>query len=186
MNQLDDTQKGELIGYAIGKYGVDIFAMGGVFKGLNAIKNLKNANRICNFDAMVISNANKEVLVSSALKHAAKRENYFKNVTIHWERQNKHIPGKHNFEASKGTISIEPPKLEMLVKEHVGKGQKVAGEFGEAGFVERIDFGIIIGEYAPGPNVSPAQFLPTTKGIIKYAKDGKVHVIPSDPSAIIK
>lgn len=185
-DQLNDTQKGELIGYAIGKYGVDIFAMGGVFKGLNAIKNLRNANRMCNLDAMVISNANKEVLVSSAIKHAAERENYFKNISIHWGRQNKHIPGKHNFDVSKGKISIEPQKLEMLVKKHVGKGQKVAGEFGEAGFVERVDFGITIGEYAPGPNVNPEQFLPTTKGIIKYAKDGKVHVIPSDPNAIIQ
>lgn len=185
-DQLNDSQKGELIGYAIGKYGVDIFAMGGFFKGLNAMKNLRNVNRICNLDAMVISNANKEVLVSSALKHAAERENYFKNISIHWDRQNKHIPGKHNFDVSKGTISIEPQKLEILVKKHVGKGQKVSGEFGEAGFVERVDFGTIIGKYATGPNVSPAQFLPTTKGIIKYAKDGKVHVIPSDPSAIIK
>lgn len=186
-DQLNDVQKGELIGYAIGKYGVDIFAIGGgVYTGFNAIKNLRNANRICNLEAMIISNTNKEALGSLALKHAAAREKYLRNIKIHWDRQNKHIPGKHNFERSKGIISIEPKKLEMLVKECVGKGQKVAGEFGEAGFVERVDFGTIIGEYAPGPNVSPEKFLPTTKGIIKYANDGKVHVIPSDPSALIK
>ncbi|MDP1880128.1 MAG: polymorphic toxin type 50 domain-containing protein [Parachlamydiaceae bacterium] len=185
-DQLNDTQKGELIGYAIGKYGVEIFATGGILKGVTALKNLKNANRICNLEAMVVSNANKEAILSSALKHAAERENYLKNVKIHWDMQNKHIPGKHNFEKGKGIISIEPHKLETLVKEHVGKGQKVAGEFGKTGFVERVDFKTYIGKYAPGPNIDSIQYKPTTKGIIKYSKDGKVHVIPSDPNAIIK
>jgi hypothetical protein len=196
-DHLNDNEKGELIGHTIGKYGVEIFAgglvIGGTIKGgkvlvngTSAYRKLKNVNRACNLEAMTISSVNKEKIVAESLKHAAERENYFKNVKIHWDKQNKHIPGKHNFEQGKGIISIEQQKLEMLVKEHVGKGQRIFGEFGETGFVERVDFGTIIGQYAPGPNLDPTQYLPTTKGIIKYAKDGKVHVIPSDPNAIIK
>ena len=117
-DHLSDSEKGELIGHTIGKYGVEIFAggfvIGGAIKGgkvlvngASAYRKLKNVNRACNLEAMTISSANKEKIVAESLKHAAARENYFKNVKIHWDKQNKHIIGKHNFLPGRGTIRVQ-------------------------------------------------------------------------------
>ncbi|WP_195155583.1 polymorphic toxin type 50 domain-containing protein [Candidatus Protochlamydia phocaeensis] len=113
------------------------------------------------------------------------RENYFKNVRIQWDKQNKPIPGKHNFLQGRGTLTMEPNEFETLTKKYVGKGQRVEGSFGEAGYVERVEFGKIIGEYAEKIN-EKIKYTPPSKGRIKYAKDGTFHVIPSNPEAIIK
>ena len=153
------------------------------FKGISAFRKLKTANQICNLEAMAISNANKEAIVASSLKHASEREAYLKNVKIHWDKQNKHIPGKHNFEVGRGTISIESHELENLVKAHVGKGQKVIGNFGQSGYKERVDFGKIIGEYAQKIEGKPTKYSPTSKGIITHAKDGSVHIYPTNPNS---
>ena len=184
-DQLSDSEKGELIGYTVGKYGVDILAPGALVKGVATFRNLKNANRMCNFEAIVLSQTNKENLIASSIQHSVERENYFKNVKIHWDKQNKHIPGKHNFLHGRGTITLEPNDFETLTKKYVGKGQRVEGSFGDTGYVERLDFGIIIGKYAEKVN-GEIKYTPTSKGIIKYAKDGTFHVIPSNPEAIIK
>jgi hypothetical protein len=54
------------------------------------------------------------------------------------------------------------------------------------GYKERVDFGRVIGEYALKIEGKPTSFYPTTKGIIHYAADGKVHVVPADPGGLIK
>ncbi len=195
-DQLNFHEKGDLFGQAIGKYGIDICLMvggGAVFEeakaaltGASVSKALKEANIACNLEAIAVSEINKEAILSSALKHAAERETYLKNVKIHWDRQNKHIPDKHNFNVGKGTVFLESSELEILIKENVGKGQRIVGEFGTPGYRERIDFGKIIGEYALEVKGQPTMYLPTTKGIIHYAKDGKVHLVPSDPNGVIK
>ncbi len=188
-NQLNETEKGQLIGSIIGKYGVEIFVGGGlckIFKGASALRHLKNANRLCNLEALTLSSVQKEAVITSSLKHAAHRKAYFKKITIHWDRQNKHIPGKHNYEMGKGIITVKEAELEALIKAHAGTGERVIGELGEAGFVERVDFGKVIGEYASKRKGQTTEYLPTSKGIIKYAKDGKVHVIPSEPNAFME
>lgn len=196
-DQLSDQQKGELIGYTIGRYGVEIVA--GTVTGTAAgkgvqytnkvvplFRNLRNANRVCNFEIMLLSEAEKKAIVSSSLAHAAEREVYFKNIKIHWDRQNKHLPGAHNFQTGKGAILIEKSELEALIKEHAGKGQRVAGPILEANFKERVDFGKTIGEYALESKGKPTKYIPTTKDIIHYDKNGSAHVIPSDPFAIME
>src|SRR5207253_2661443 len=100
----------------------------------------------------------------------------------HWDKQNKHIQGKHNFIVGGGRITLDPKDLEMLVKEHLGTGQRVTGELGMQGYKERINFGVIIGEYALKVEGQPIQYIPTSKGIITYAKDGTVHVYPTNPT----
>ncbi len=60
------------------------------------------------------------------------------------------------------------------------------GEFGQAGYKERVDFGKIIGEYALQIEGKPTQYFPTSKGVITYAKDGSAHVYPTDPKATVK
>lgn len=98
-----------------------------------------------------------------------------------WNRQNKHIPGKHNFITGGGIIEIEVLELEILLKNHVGKGQKVAGNFFEPGYRERVDFGINIGKYAKQVEGQTTQYFQTSKGIIVHAKDGYIHVWPAEP-----
>lgn len=114
------------------------------------------------------------------------REKALKEVKIHWDRQNEHISGSHNFEKNKGVIKIGESKLEQLLMEKAGKGQKVIGsEPFTSGYVERVDFGQYIGDFALRLKNGESEFIPTTKGIIKHSKDG-IHVIPSNPEAIIK
>jgi hypothetical protein len=182
-DQLNESEKGELIGYTVGKYGVDLFAGGAVVKSVSTYRKLRTANRICNLESMAISNANKEAIVASSLKHASDREAYLTKVKIHWDKQNKHIPGKHNFEIGRGTILIEPLELENLVKANVGKGQKVIGDFGQAGYKEWVDFGKNIGEYAQKIDEKTIKYSLTSKGIITHAKDGSVHVYPTNPNS---
>ena len=57
-------------------------------------------------------------------------------------------------------------KFEILVKEHVGRGQRVTGEFGMGNYKERVDFGVTIGEYALKIEGQAVQYIPTSKGII--------------------
>ena len=89
------------------------------------------------------------------------------------------MPGSHNYQPE-GTRSIfahnDP---ERLIKEYAGTGQPKGKKVpGEAGYVERVDFGEMIGYYINEKN--PSVKLPTTKGTIRYAKDG-AHIVPSDP-----
>lgn len=179
-DQLSDTEKGTLIGYAIGKYGVDIFAGGAVVKGVSTYRNLRNANRICNLEAMLLSSANKEAVIASSLKHAAERDTYFKNIRIHWDRQNKHIIGAHNYEADKYRSIFIHSDSEKLLKKFSGKGiSKNNFPPGVPGYVERVDFGELIGYYIDKKN--PKVKMPTTKGTIKYSKTG-AHIVPSHPN----
>ena len=172
------------MGHMIGKYGIDLFIGMKGAQYLTKYQNLKNINTCYNLESMLLSQANKEAIIADSLTFSTKRTQYLKNIKIHWDRQNKHIPGKHNFQVGKGRITLKPSELEELIKKRVGTGQRVSGEFGEAGFVERVDFGKIIGEHAIEID-GQTKYIPTTKGIIKYAKDGQVHVIPSNPEAII-
>ncbi|MBA3236861.1 MAG: hypothetical protein H0T62_00735 [Parachlamydiaceae bacterium] len=185
-DQLSQEEKGKLIGHTIGKYGVDIFAGGATLKMISMHRNIKIANRICNLEAMALSKTDKKAIIRLALKHASERETYLKKITIHWGKQNKHIPGSHNFEIGKGIITLERNELEYIIKKYVGTGQRITGEVGTSVYKERIDFGKVIGKYALESTGQPTQYLSTTKGIITHAKNGEVHLWPSDPGAIIK
>ncbi len=95
------------------------------------------------------------------------------------------MPGAHNYQEGKSKITINHTELESLLKENVGKGDRIVGEIGYAGYKERVDFKKIIGEYAVKNIESSTIYSPTTKGIIIYAEDGMIHVHPSHPLAII-
>jgi tetratricopeptide (TPR) repeat protein len=190
-DQLNDSEKGLLMGQTIGKYGVEIFAGSAICQGVNvaaksmqSYRNLRNANRICTLETMAVSKSHRRELVSKSLGHASQRENFLKRTRIHKDKQNKHILGSHNFEEGKGIIHIELAELERMVKEKAGTGQYVTGEFGQAGYKERIDFGKIIGEYALQKEGKTIKYIPTTKGSIIYAKDSSVHVVPAKPDII--
>lgn len=175
-DQFTDREKGQLIGYAIGKYGIDIFGGGAVLKGVAAYRNLRNANRICNLEAMAVSTTNKEAVVTSALKHNAERDAFFKNVKIHWDRQNKHIPGKHNYEPGKSIFEHNNPQ--KLLDDFAGKGRSMSQDLpGNLGYKEAVDFSEHIGVWINKENTLA---LPTTKGTIHYSKNG-AHIVPAHP-----
>ena len=185
--QLSDKEKGKIIGSAIGTYGTDIL-MGSltgvavikgpqlvVNSGMSAFRKLKNINRACNMDAMVVSNANKKAVASSALQHAIKRESYFENIKLEIGKQNKHIAGTHNVDPKKSIFEHSNP--EYLLKKYAGKGRPGRGKIGEPGYQEIVDFEEFIGY-----NVCPATGAktPTTWGKIHYSKDG-AHIVPTMP-----
>lgn len=177
-DQLNDSERGELIGYTVGKYGVDLFAGGAVVKSISTYRTLRNANRICNLESMAISNANKEVIVASSLKHASEREAFFKNVKLEWDKQNKHIVGKHNYEPGKSIIEHADP--ESLITKFAGKGKPINKDLpGNPNYRELIDFGEHIGIWKDKEGLIS---LPTTKGHIHYSKRG-AHIIPAHPDS---
>lgn len=180
---VDDFKRGEFVGYIIGKYGVDIFACAGAVKAISFYRELKKANCLFTFDTAIKSASNKEAILKSASIKKISEKN---PVKIHWDRQNKHIPGSHNFQSEKGIVNIDRNKLEKLLDTKAGRGQKITGsEPYTACYVERVEFGEIIGEFALRLENGEIQYMPTTKGIIKHSRDG-LHVIPSNPKAIIK
>lgn len=185
-NNLNDSERGQAIGYCIGKYGVDIFAGGASLKCIKAAQKLKTANRLANLEALAASEASTEAVTTAAVVHAAERDAFFKNVKIRWNKQNKHIQGKHNFKTDSGIITMQKSEFELLVQNCAGTGQKIVGEVGLYGYKERVDFGCTIGYYAYKVEGQAIEYLPTTKGIITYAKDGTVHIIPSTPVGFIK
>lgn len=180
-DHLSDAEKGNLIGYSIGKYGVDIFAGGTAIKGVMAVKKLKNANRICNLEAMASSQANKEKVIASAVQHASNREFCFKNVRLIHDQQNKHIPGKHNYQPGKSIFEHKDPQ--GLLGKFAGKGKPMNNEMpGIANYREVVDFGEQIGLWK---NKENTLVLPTNKGTIHYSKEG-AHIIPAHPETLTK
>lgn len=178
-DKLSDSEKGELIGYTIGKYGVDIFAGSALCKGVAAYRNLKSANRICNLEAMAVSIAKKEKITAAALKQYSERRKFFDGSRIHWDKQNKHIPGKHNF--LKGGSVFEHKEADRLLKQYAGTGSIGNGTPGASGYKEIVDFKEHIGIWRNEVGLS----LPTTKGKIHYKKNGEAHIVPSHPETKI-
>ncbi|MFN8672285.1 MAG: polymorphic toxin type 50 domain-containing protein [Candidatus Sericytochromatia bacterium] len=98
------------------------------------------------------------------------------NTKIEIGKQEKHIPGKNNFEAGKSEITISVSELQSLVNKYAGKGTlKGKTPLGQPGSKEVVDFGKVIGYHVdPVTGVKT----PTTKGTIHYSKNG-VHVVPA-------
>lgn len=93
-------------------------------------------------------------------------------------QQGKHIPGHPNYVAEKNRSVLTAAPEELL--EHAGSGEQVGKiQVGQAGSKERVDFGKVIGEFI---DESTGQRTPTKNGIIHYAKDGKIHIVPSRPN----
>jgi len=96
--------------------------------------------------------------------------------------KSKHIKGHNNFIETKGEITY--PNVESLVNRFAGKGQPIPNNigYGLPGYRERFDAGEVIGTFikrnTDGTFTAP---VPTTRGIIRYAKDG-VHITPSAPN----
>lgn len=176
-SQLSESEKGQAIGYIIGLYGVDIFAGGAICKGIKAYRNLRNANRLCNLEAMAASQSNKEILIAAALKHSKERDVYFKTVKYNWGDHNKHVPGHNNYDIKRNRSIWNHKDPEGLLKQFAGTGQPLNEAPGYIGYRERIDFKEHIGYFKTLDGVNE---IPTTIGIIHYGKKG-AHIVPARP-----
>ncbi len=173
---LSDGEKGHCIGHCIGKYGVDCFAGGALVKCVSAVKKLRDANRICNLEALTISEPNKKFITATAIKHAEDREAFFRNVKLHHDKQNKHIPGKHNYVKGKSILEHKDP--ERLLKEFAGKGTPLGDRIpGLPDYRERVNFREFIGYHVDEFTEIKT---PTTWGEIRYS-NSSAHIFPAFP-----
>jgi filamentous hemagglutinin len=92
-------------------------------------------------------------------------------------KQGKHVPGHNNY--LPGRSRLTHPEPQALVDRLAGSGQQAGNvQRGAAGFKERVNFGEVIGEYV---DEATGVSSPTTNGIIIYAQDGTVHIVPVRP-----
>jgi hypothetical protein len=180
--KLSEAEKGELIGYTIGKYGTEVFTgalVGGTaYKGAEVLQKLRNANRICNLEVMATSAVSKEIIVSAATEHTICRETYFKTVKYNYNDHNKHIVGHTHYDLDKNRSIWEHKDPEKLLREFAGKGIPHKGTPGASGYRETIDFGEHIGMWISDSGLIKR---PTTRGTIHYGKKG-AHIVPSNPN----
>jgi len=174
---IDDQAKGSYVGHMIGKYGTDIFIGSGSVKAIHYYRNLRRANAIMTLETAAISPKLAQEVLELAAKEEALRYASIRsgNLKIHWDRQGKHIPGRHNYQPGKGIF--EHPDPQRLVNEFAGTGQRLNHEIpGKPGYKERVDFQEYIGIWKNEEGLA----LPTTRGSISYGKDG-THIIPLKP-----
>jgi len=176
-NRLSDVEKAHLTAYTIGKFGVNVFAGSTAVKSFTAYKKMKDANKLCNLEAMALSPANKDLILTSAQKHALKREFFFRDVTLHVDKHNKHIIGKHNYEQGKSIF--EHPDPEKLLNKFAGKGEVCKNRiFGRPDYREKVNFNEFIGFHI---NKTTGVKTTTTWGEIRYTNNGGAHIIPTFP-----
>jgi len=160
-----------------------IIGAGASMKGIKLYREYKRANAAVTIQCCAQSQAKRARVIEEATKRSGARASLFKDgkVEIQWDKQNKHIPGSHNFEPGKSKITISGEELTNDIQLLVGKGERTGDVLqGAAGYRERVDFGKIIGEciYKEGAVTKTAQ---TSKGIIHYDSTGKIHVVPCRP-----
>ena len=180
-NTLDDKKKGMFIGRIIGRFGTDAFAGGMIIRGvaevkhLYAAKRLQNANIICNLETLAASKEGRKIVAAAGLDHNKKKIDFFKNVKIEVDKQNKHIFGKHNY--IEGKSILEHPNPQELLEKFAGTGIPRRGIPGTPGYKELVDFNEFIGyNVAEGTGIKT----PTTWGTIHYSKSG-AHIVPYLP-----
>ncbi len=177
-DKINDKDKGYQLGYIVGKYGIEIFGGGGSVKLVKKYRDFKRANIVLTMDTCAKSKSNKIRILQEATLKESQRKDFFKscNVKIHWDSQNKHIPGKHNYIAGKSIFEHKDPQ--KLIDQFAGKGRRANNvKPGNPGYLEIVDFKEHIGIWLEKDGKLS---LPTTKGKIHYSKKG-AHIVPYYP-----
>lgn len=187
-DQFSNPEKSNRMGFIVGKYGFDIFAPCACIKGIKRYQELKHANTMFTLENCLYKGKRAKIL-EEVVKRDGWRKSLFKDgrIGIHWGMQEKHIPGSHNFDPKRSKIFVSSERLELLLTEKAGTGQKIQGSLPYSpGYRERVNFGEIIGEYVKiNKNGEIVSITPSSNGIIHYSKKG-MHVVPSDPYARMK
>lgn len=182
--QLDDFQKGKLIGQVIGKYGMDILIAKQSIAFIKSYQNLKNANKTLTLDALASSGKTEIILAETEQRWSNLHIEKIRKgeVKIIADKQGKHIVGHKNYQqdVKKGenpSIFIHPDPQKLLTK-YGGTGIKdiksLETVVGNAGYKEIVDFNQLIGYSVER---STNKQMATNLGKIHYAKDG-AHIVP--------
>lgn len=173
-------EKGDKFGYVIGKYGVAILGPGMAVKAIKNYRSLKRANTMLTLQACSQSQEKKFTVLEKIKFFLFNRKLLPKHATLHWDRQCKHIPGKHNFIPGKSVVTLQREEIETLIRKFAGKGERLNEQkWGTANYQERINFGQIIGTWVE--EGSTVHF-PTTNGKIVYDKKWQMHLVPLRPT----
>jgi len=124
---LNDSDRGEKIGYIFGKYGLDIFIFGGAAKALKKLTALKRANTMFTLENCAASQAKQIPIIKESTKHAnfrakisdaaSKGKILIKNSnTIHHIMQPKHAWDK--LIKLTGNIENDFKQVVALLEEH--------------------------------------------------------------------
>ncbi|NGX45816.1 MAG: hypothetical protein K940chlam2_00996 [Chlamydiae bacterium] len=177
-DEFENEKRGELTGFIVAKYGVEIFAGAGVVKGMKAYRNLKRANNLMTFEAMAISESNRTLIKAEAARKAQTRKEILRgaNLEIKASQHNKHILGHKQYLPDRSVITHTD--LQKLANTHAGKGLRTTSHTpGSCGYVEIVNFGEVIGYDI---DLATKEKTWTTWGKIHYAKDG-IHIVPTKP-----
>jgi tetratricopeptide (TPR) repeat protein len=169
---LSPFQRGDQIGFVIGKYGIDILALEGTVAGIKYYKALRNANAMATLEIAASRAPCSQRALELSAQFEKKRMAFLKGRLIEMDKQGKHIKGHRNFiEKGKSIWTHEDPQ--GLYDRFAGTGRLCRGEiFGEAGSKEIVDFGEIVGKI-----FTDDQWIETSWGQIHYSKNG-AHIVP--------
>lgn len=171
---LSDGEKGALFGYCVGKYGVDFFAGCAIASGISSFKKMQEANRVCSLESMLLSQNNKNNLTALAVHQSETRHQFFQNVKLHVDRQNKHVPSAHNYMSEKSIFTHPDPQ--GLINKFAGKGVPIGGRtICKPDYRERVNFGEFVGFHV---NPKTKVQTPTTFAEIRYDSKGQAHIVP--------
>ncbi len=181
-NTLEWQSRGEKTGFILGKYGITVFGCYGSAKVAKRFQELRQANMLHSLQTMACCQATKAEVIASASAFGTARSQFFKNATISWDKQGKHIVGHRNYQdlliQKKQPSIFSHPDPERLLKEYAGTGAAVGElEYG-AGYKEIVNFKECIGEYY---DLNTRVFSQTTRGKIHYDKNGGAHIVPAPP-----
>lgn len=175
---IDDYQRGKMIGFILGKYGLEVLGPGYTFKTIKKYRELKRANTYLTLYACKQSQSNKALIINEAARTISSREKLAEHykLIIHKDKQNKHVIGKHNYLAGRSIFEHSDPQ--GLVNRFAGTGIPLPNRYpGANDYRERINFKEFIGYHVHKETQIKT---PTTWGEIRYSKDG-THIVPSFP-----
>jgi hypothetical protein len=177
-NKTNEEQKGELTGYVIGKYGIDILMTCGSANAIKYYRDLRKANAALTLEKSAKSFKNSEIILKEASQRYSQREAILKraNLKIQWDKQGKHLEKHINYIEGKSILTHKDPQ--KLINIHAGTGRKMGKTNpGMAGYKELINFEEEIGYYVKPQST---ERISTSWGCVHYAKDG-VHIVPEIP-----
>lgn len=90
-NSFSKYDKGDKIGYVIGKYGIDILAPGTILKGIKKYQQFKRINSLYTVECCALSEAKKATILEASSKHSTTR-----GILLESVKQGKVVPGNPN------------------------------------------------------------------------------------------
>lgn len=90
-HRLSKYDKGDKIGYIIGKYGIDILAPGAILKGIKKYQQFKRINSLYTVECCALSEVKKAAILEASSKHSTTRGIFLESV-----KQGKIVPGNAN------------------------------------------------------------------------------------------